>query len=331
MAVETHDQKGTLGQRSDHWVRWVLELPRSCLTKYRAFNYPFQLTFGPLIGAIAGGNTAVVKPPEQVRWCAALIEQIMISSLEPSCYTTVQGGIPETTALLEQKWDKIFYTGNATVGRIIAKAAIPNLTPVTLELGGRNPAIVTKSADTKLAARRCLWGKILNAGQVCISENYILVDKAILPEFIMGIKEAWGEFYPKGVQDSKDFGRLVSSNAFHRVKSMIDNSKGKIILGGEMNEQDRYIEPTVVQVDDISDSLIAEESFGPVIPIMAYDTLDDAIRIANDVHSTPLSLYVFGNKAETSQGNDSSLLVRYPDPANHTSPQSNALWRRECQ
>jgi beta-apo-4'-carotenal oxygenase len=268
----------------------------------RAFNFPVQLSIGPMIGAIAGGNTVVLKPSEGAPASAAVMEKIVKTCLDPDCYTVVQGGVPETQALLEQKWDKIFFTGSDKVGRIIAKAAAPTLTPVTLELGGRNPAIVTKNADVRLAARRLLWGKIVNAGQVCVSQNYIMVDKEVVPGFIAELKTAMAEFFPNGVKASPDYGRIVNPAAFRRIKAMIDNSKGKILLGGTMDEKENFIEPTVVQVDSTDDSLIVDESFGPLIPILPVSNLDEAIRIANEVHSTPLGIYPFGSKKETDRG-----------------------------
>jgi beta-apo-4'-carotenal oxygenase len=230
-----------------------------------------------------------------------VLKKIIDEYLDPNAYTVVNGGVPETTALLNEKWDKIFYTGNVVVGTIIAKKAAETLTPVCLELGGRNPAIITKNADPRLAARRLLWGKILNAGQVCISQNYILVDKDILPAFVEEMKVAMKEFYPMGAKASPDYGRIVNKRHFLRIKKMVDESKGKILIGGEMDEAENFIEPTVVRVDDENDSMIKDESFGPLIPIYPVEDLDEAIRIANSVHSTPLGLYPFGTKAETNR------------------------------
>ena len=211
----------------------------------------------------------------------------------------VQGAIPETTALLEQKWDKIFYTGGAQVGTIIAKKAAETLTPVTLELGGKNPAIVTKNADVRLAARRLLWGKIVNAGQVCISQNYTMVDKEVLDRFVAEMKQAMKDFYPNGTRNTEDFGRIVNTRQWQRLKKMVDDSKGNLLMGGEMDESDRYISPTMIQVSSLHDSLIVDESFGPLMPILPVDNLDEAIRIANEVDTTPLGMYPFGTKAET--------------------------------
>lgn len=264
-----------------------------------AYNFPVQLSFGPLIGAIAAGCTAVLKPSESAPNAAAVMQKIVESCLDSSAYTVVQGAIPESSALLDCKWDKIFYTGSPNVGKIIAKKAAETLTPVTLELGGRNPAIVTANANPRLAARRLLWAKNLNAGQVCVSQNYILVDKTILPALVDELKQAVKDFYPMGVRESKDYGRIVNERQWSRLKKMLDASHGKILLGGTMDAETKFLEPTVVQVTDANDALLAEESFGPLIPILPVDDLDEAIRIANQTDSTPLGLYPFGTKAET--------------------------------
>ena len=226
------------------------------------------------------------------------MQKIVEASLDPSCYSVVQGGVPETQALLAERWDKIFFTGGANVGRIIAKAAAPHLTPVVLELGGINPAIVTKNADPRLVARRMLWAKVLNAGQLCTSQNYLLVDKSLVPQVIEEFKKAYKEFYPDGAKNSPDYSRIVNNAHFQRLKSMLDNTKGKIMMGGTMDEKELFIEPTVVQVDSVDDSMCTQESFGPFIPILPVENLDEAIRLANGVQSTPLGLYPFGTKAE---------------------------------
>lgn len=272
--------------------------PFGCVLVIGAFNFPFQLTLGPVLGAIAAGNTVVIKPSENSSYSAAMMQKIVESALDPTCYTVIQGGVAESQALLAEKWDKIFFTGSANVGRIVAKAAAPHLTPVVLELGGINPGFVTKNANLRLVARRMLWGKTLNAGQVCTSENYLLVEKEVVQQLVEEFKQAYKEFYPRGAKASSDYARIINENAFRRIKSMIDDSKGKILLGGTMDEKDRFIEPTLVQVDSPDDSLIKDESFGPIITILPVNSLDEAINIANGVMSTPLGLYPFGNKAE---------------------------------
>ncbi|PGH20770.1 hypothetical protein AJ80_03531 [Polytolypa hystricis UAMH7299] len=272
--------------------------PLGCVLIIGAFNVPFQLAIGPLVGAIAGGNTAVLKPSENSPNCAVVLQQIVEAALDPSCVTVVQGAIPETQALLAERWDKIFYTGSANVGRVVTKAAAPHLTPVVLELGGRNPAFITKRADIRLAARRLLWGKTFNAGQICTSQNYILADREIVERLVEEFCKAFKEYFPDGAKASPDFARIVNDGAFRRLKEMIDNTKGKIVLGGTMDEAERFIEPTIVLVDSVDDSLISQESFGPLIPILPVTDLDEAIKIANDVDSTPLAVYPFGTKQE---------------------------------
>jgi beta-apo-4'-carotenal oxygenase len=266
-----------------------------------AYNFPVNLSLGPIIGAMAAGCTAVLKPSEVSPATAMVLKEIFDKYLDPSAYAVINGGIPETTALLEQKWDKIFYTGNTTVGKIIAKKAAETLTPVCLELGGRNPAIVTKNADPRLAARRLVWGKLHNAGQVCVSQNYIMVERDILPAFIEQLKIVLKEFYPNGQKASPDYARIVNNRHFLRIKKMVDESKGKILIGGEMDESENFIEMTFVLVNDIHDSMIVDESFGPLIPILAVDSVEEAIKNANLVDPTPLGLYPFGNKAETTK------------------------------
>lgn len=265
------------------------------------YNFPVNLLICPLAGAIAAGNTAVVKPSENAPNVAVVMQKVIEGYLDQSCYRVVQGAIPQTTALLEQRWDKIFYTGGASVGTIIAKKAAETLTPVILELGGRNPAIVTKNADIRLAARRLLWGKVHNAGQVCISQNYTLIDKDVFDLFVMEVKKAMKEYYPNGTRNTEDFGRLVNHRQWQRVKKMLDDTQGQILMGGDMDESDRYIEPTMVKVSSLTDSLMVEESFGPLMPLLPVSNLDEAIRIANEVHATPLAMFPFGNSTEVNR------------------------------
>ena len=243
----------------------------------------------------------MLKPSEQTPHCAAVMQKIMEEALDPDCFVCIQGGISETQALLAEKWDKIFFTGSANTAKIIAKAAAATLTPVALELGGRNPAIVTKKADSRLAARRLLWSKQMNAGQVCISQNYILVDREALPSLLAELKIAFKEFFPTGAKNSPDYSKIVNKKAFDRIKKMLDSTSGKIIIGGEMDPEQLFIEPTVIEVSDVNDSLLTEESFGPLIPILPFENLDQAISIANSIHDTPLGVYAFGSKEETNK------------------------------
>lgn len=262
------------------------------------YNFPFMLTVVPLVGAIAAGCTAVLKPSEGAPNVAMVIKSIVESCLDPDAYRVVNGAVPETTALLDQKWDKIFYTGSANVARIICKRAAENLTPVTLELGGRNPAFVTRNADLKLAAKRLLWAKTLCAGQVCLSQNYVLVERETVDEFIKQLNAASKQAFPQGAKASPDLCRVVNERHFLRMKKMVDESKGKIVMGGEMDQSELFIAPTAVLVNSVDDSMMKEESFGPVFCIIPFDNLGDAIDIANNVDPTPLALFGFGTREE---------------------------------
>ena len=253
----------------------------------------------PLAGAIAAGNTAIVKPSENSPHVAVVMQKLIEEYLDQSCYRVVQGAVPQTSALLDQKWDLIFYTGGATVGTIIAKKAAETLTPVVLELGGRNPAIVTRNADIRLAARRLLWAKVLNAGQVCLSQNYTLIDSEVFDHFVLETKKAMKEYYPNGTRHTEEFGRIVNNRQWQRLKKMLSETQGQILMGGAMDEKDLYIEPTLIRISSATDSLMLEESFGPLMPLLPVSGLDDAIRIANETQSTPLAIYPFGTKAET--------------------------------
>ncbi|KAI7208497.1 aldehyde dehydrogenase, partial [Hortaea werneckii] len=173
------------------------------------------------------------------------------------------------------------------------------LTPVTLELGGRNPAIVTKNADPRLAARRLLWAKLVNVGQVCVSQNYIIVDRAILPAFLQQLEIALKEFQPRGAREAEDYGKIINERQWRRLRDMLDSTSGKLLFGGNTDRESLFFEPTVVQVEDREDPLLTDESFGPLIPVLPVDGLDEAIHTANAVHATPLGLYPFGSKAET--------------------------------
>ncbi|KAL2178281.1 Aldehyde/histidinol dehydrogenase [Thermothelomyces heterothallicus CBS 202.75] len=262
------------------------------------YNFPIQLTLAPLVGAISAGCTAVIKPSELTPACAMVMKELIENRLDTSAIAVVNGGVPETTALMNEKWDKIFFTGSAAVGTIVAKKAAETLTPVVLELGGKNPAFITKHANLALAAKRLLWGKTMNAGQVCLSQNYILIDKDIVPTFITHLNQAYKDMFPNGAKASPDFGRIVNQRHFQRIKKMLDDTNGKIVMGGAVDESENYIEPTAVLVDSVDDSMMQEESFGPIFSIYPVNSLDEALNVANLVHRTPLSLFTFGSKAE---------------------------------
>lgn len=282
-----------------HRIRYE---PLGVILVIGAFNYPVQLALVPAMGAIAAGNTVLIKPSEGSPHTAMVLQRIIEASLDPEAYFCVNGALPESQAILNQKFDKIVFTGSRSVGKIIAKKAAETLTPILLELGGQNPAFVSKNADVKLAARRLLWGKVLNAGQVCLSQNYVLVERSVLDQFISELHNSYRTFMPQGAKASPDYARINNKANFNRLKSLLDNSRGKIVLGGSMDESELFIEPTVVLVEDVEDSLIADETFGPIWSVMPFDSLDQAIDIANKVDPTPLSLFTFGNDAENQKG-----------------------------
>ncbi|KAI1331814.1 aldehyde dehydrogenase [Xylariaceae sp. FL0255] len=262
------------------------------------YNFPFMLNLAPLAGAIAAGCTAIVKPSESAPATAMVMKEIVEKYLDPGSFYIVNGAVPETTALLNEKWNKIFYTGNPTVARIVAKKAAESLTPVVLELGGRNPAFISKAANLPLAAKRLLWGKTVNAGQVCLSQNYVCVERELVDDFIKYLNASYNEFFPKGPKASDGYGRIVNQRQFDRMKGMLDATKGKIVMGGETDRDNLFIAPTAVLCDDINDPMMADESFGPIWSIFPVNDINDAIKVMNKVDPTPLSLMTFGSKSE---------------------------------
>ncbi len=282
-----------------------------------AYNYPVNLLLCPLVGAIAAGCTAVVKPSEVAPNVAMVLQEMVEARLDPGAFAVVNGAVPETTALLdfrdtgaselcradgeERGWGKIFYTGGRQVARIVATKAAQTLTPVTLELGGRNPAFVTPNTDVALAARRLLWGKTIGAGQVCMSQNYVLVQRGSVNAFIQGLRDAFAKTFPNGARDS-ELAHIANERHFLRIKKMLDETKGRIVMGGEMDQKTLFMEPTAVLVDSTDDPMIQQESFGPIFSILPVDSLPEAIGIANKIDPTPLALFSFGSKEENAQG-----------------------------
>lgn len=244
----------------------------------------------------------MIKPSEIARHSAAVLQRIVEASLSPSCYRVVQGGVAETQALLREPWGKIFFTGSPAVGRMVATAAGATLTPVVLELGGLNPAIVSKRADPALVARRLLWAKVMNAGQTCTSQNYVLAEREIVPALVAEMRRVYQEFYPNGAAASPEYARIISPASFRKIKQMLESSRGTVLMGGETNEHELYIEPTLVQIDALDDPLLRQESFGPLVPLLPVKDLDEAVDIANQIQRTPLGLSVFGDSAEVDRG-----------------------------
>ncbi|OBZ86842.1 Aldehyde dehydrogenase, dimeric NADP-preferring [Choanephora cucurbitarum] len=258
------------------------------------WNYPLALV--PLAGAIAAGNTVILKPSEIAPYTATLISRLFSLYMDTNCYRIVNGGPEETTELLKYPFDHIFYTGNQQVAKIIMTAAAQHLTPVTLELGGKCPAIILSDADIQLTANRIAWGKLFNAGQVCIAVDYVVCPTSKRDAFVAAYKRVLEEWYTDP-QTSKDYARIVSERHVKRIADMLNQRQsGEIVVGGTIDLEDRYVAPTLVTGVDFDDpSLMSDEIFGPVLPLITYQALDEAIAMVNR-HPSPLALYLFSNQ-----------------------------------
>lgn len=256
------------------------------------FNYPVQLVFEPLIGAIAAGNTAIVKPSELTPNVSNVIAKIIEDAFEEAYITTVEGGIDETQTLLNLPFDYMFFTGSEKVGKIVCEAASKHLTPVTLELGGKSPVIIDETANLKVASERIAMGKFTNAGQTCVAPDYIVIQKSVQDEFIQALRKTIEEFYGKDPENSPDFGRIVNHKHFARLQHLLQDSTGDIVIGGEVNAESRYVAPTIVKDVKTEDPLMQEEIFGPILPLLSYDSLDEVIDFIA-ARPKPLALYLF--------------------------------------
>ncbi|KAI0035803.1 NAD-aldehyde dehydrogenase [Vararia minispora EC-137] len=256
------------------------------------FNYPLLLTLEPLAGAIAAGCAAVVKPSELTPAFSALLADLVPQYLDPALYRVVNGAVPETTKLLEQPWDHILFTGSARVARIVLAAAARTLSPVTTELGGKSPVIVDASCDLRTTARRLVWGKTANAGQTCVAPDYVLVPRAFQDKLVQACIDVLKEFYPDGAAESDSYSRIVSPGHHARLSALLEKSGGTTAYGGGKRAEDKFIEPTIVTGVGLDDSLMSEELFGPVLPIIAVEDINEAIQIVN-ARDHPLALYVF--------------------------------------
>lgn len=274
---------------------WVYPEPYGSVLIIAPWNYPFQLAMSPLVGALAAGNCAVVKPSEMAPHTSCLIADMISSEFDRSYVAAIEGGAEETKALLEQRFDYIFFTGGAHVGKLIMAAAARHLTPVTLELGGKNPCIVDASADLDTAARRIAWGKFVNAGQTCIAPDFVVAQKAIKPALLARLSKAIGCFYGSEPKASPDFGRIVNAHHFGRLHALLGD--GTIITGGEADAAQRYIAPTIIDGISWDDAIMQEEVFGPILPVLDFDELETALG-ALEVRPKPLALYFFSEDRE---------------------------------
>ncbi|RCK55787.1 Aldehyde dehydrogenase, dimeric NADP-preferring [Candida viswanathii] len=276
---------------------YIERIPLGVVLIISPFNYPFFLSFSAVVGAIAGGNAVVLKGSELTPNFSSLFSKILTKALDPDIFFAVDGAIPETTELLEQKFDKIMYTGNNTVGKIIAKKAAETLTPVILELGGKSPAFIlddVKDKNLEVIARRIAWGRFTNAGQTCVAVDYVLVPTKLHKKFIAALTKVLSqEFYPNLTKDTKGYTHVIHDRAFNNLSKIISTTKGDIVFGGDTDAATRFIAPTVIDNATWEDSSMKGEIFGPILPVLTYDKLTTAIRQVVSTHDTPLAQYIF--------------------------------------
>ena len=271
--------------------------PLGCILIIGPWNYPFSLTLQPLAGAFAAGNTAVLKPSEHAPVVSSLIKKLIEKYFQPNIAQVIEGDGNIAAALMTQKFDHVFFTGGESIGKKVMEAAAKNLTPVTLELGGKSPAIVIDGANIEVTARRIIWGKSLNAGQTCIAPDHLLVENKLFDSLISNLKASINDFYGNNPLGSKHLGSIINQNQFNRLNNLLNQAKnnGQIIYGGECNESDKRIGPTLIKIENRKDQLMKAELFGPLLPIMCIKNLEEAI---SDLKSLPkpLAIYLFGGE-----------------------------------
>ncbi|WP_210140066.1 aldehyde dehydrogenase [Staphylococcus sp. GDY8P112P] len=279
---------------------YIMKEPYGTVLIIGPFNYPFQLLIEPLIGAIAAGNTIILKPSEFTPNVSDVIQQIISDAFDPEYINIIQGNADTTQSLLHLPFDYIFFTGSEQVGRIVYSAASKNLTPVTLELGGKSPAIIDESANIKVASERICFGKFTNAGQTCVAPDYLLVNRKIKDELISALKKTITEFYGTNIQDSPDFGRIVNKKHYHRLNELLNIHHPEITFGGQTDIDENFIAPTILDGTTFDSKIMENEIFGPILPIIAYDDFDEAIDLIR-TKPKPLSLYLFSEDENSSE------------------------------
>lgn len=259
------------------------------------WNYPVQLLLTPLVGVISSGCTAVLKPSPYVPEVSDVIEKMIRDTFPEEYVAVVQGDRDVNTALLEQRWDMIFFTGSPSFGRAVMAAAAKNLTPVVLELGGKSPCIIDKDADIEVAAKRVAWGKSLNAGQTCIAPDYLMLHKNIKDKFLSELEKAFRELLGDDPQKSEHFVRIVNDAAFERLEGYL--ADGEVVFGGKTDKSERYFSPTVLDHVSPDSPVMQEEIFGPIFPVQTFSSLDEVIRFVS-MREKPLALYYFGSQGD---------------------------------
>ena len=267
------------------------------------FNYPFQLAMEPLIGAIASGNTAVVKPSELAPETEKVISDIIREAFDERYVASICGGVDVITKLLSQRFDYIFFTGSVRVGKIVMEAASKNLTPVTLELGGKSPVFVDENFDVRLVAKRIAWGKFLNNGQTCIAPDYVLVHESRKLALIEELKAVIREHYGENIKENPDYGRIINEKQTERLAKILESDKDLVVFGGDFDIEQSYIAPTLLDLGKLGDTSVSEsaamadEIFGPILPIVSYESLDEAVDKVRDGEK-PLAMYIFSKNKE---------------------------------
>jgi aldehyde dehydrogenase (NAD+) len=269
---------------------FIIPEPLGTILVISAWNYPILIALTPVISAIAAGNTVVLKPSEISNNTSKILSQLINSNFDARYLTVIEGGVENTTELLKQKFDKIFFTGSTNVGKIIYKAAADNLTPVTLELGGKSPTFILKDCDIKLTAKRIVWAKFLNAGQTCIAPDYLLVEKEINEQLLAALKTEIELAFPISKKINENYVQIINESHFHRLTNLIPTDK--IYFGGEQNASERIIQPTLLQNISFEDLIMKEEIFGPLLPVISFDNLDDVILKVKQKEK-PLALYIY--------------------------------------
>lgn len=271
----------------------VLTEPLGVALIIAPWNYPMQLLLNPLVGAIAAGCTAVLKPSPYTPTVAKVLEKIVRSAFDEEYVAVVQGDRSVNTALLNERYDIIFFTGSPTLGRVVMRAAAEHLTPVVLELGGKSPVVVDRSANVELAAKRVAWGKVLNSGQTCIAPDYVLIHRDVKEQFISAFARAVEQLYGDDLRVSPHYVRMVSARAFERVAGYLKD--GRLRYGGRVDAEERFIEPTLLDEVSVDSAVMREEIFGPILPMIEIDGVEEAIEFIND-REKPLALYAFAEE-----------------------------------
>jgi len=260
-----------------------------------AWNFPLHLTLAPVLPAIAAGNCVILKPSEISPATAKAMEELIPKYVDNKCIRVVCGGVPETTELLKEKFDYIFYTGSTMVGKIVGAAANKHLTPCTLELGGKSPAFIDDSGNLEYKVKRLCWGKFNNSGQICVAPDYVLCSKEVEKKMVPIMKKVLKEWYSENPEISKDYCRIVSNRHLDRLQGMLSKTNGDVVVGGRSIPEDKFMEPTVVTGVGMDDSTMQEEIFGPILPIINVESTEEAINIIN-ARDKPLALYVFTDR-----------------------------------